>query len=192
MTATSTGVPRPTAETGAWEDILCPGLRVVFVGFNPSLPAWRTGHYYANPGNRFYSLLHEVGLTPHRLRPAEDRTLPRYGIGVTDLVAVPSARSDQVAAGAFRAGVPAARSKLLACAPSAICCNGVGVFTHLFGQPPVGLGRQFGVTLGESAVFVTLSTSGMCNGRSADRLAAFRDVAAFIADLPDPALPTGD
>jgi TDG/mug DNA glycosylase family protein len=36
-----------------WKDVLARDLDVVFVGYNPSRLAWRTGHHYANPGNRF-------------------------------------------------------------------------------------------------------------------------------------------
>ena len=172
--------PPAGTETGAWEDLLRPGLRVVFVGYNPSLPAWRTGHYYANPANRFYRLLCDTGLTPRLLRPDEDRTLPDHGIGATDLLPLPSARADQVPAAAFRAAAAATRARLVACAPRAVCCNGVGVFRHLFGRRPAHLGRQPDLHIGASAVFVVPSTSGLCNGRSAERSAAFRELAAWL------------
>jgi len=68
-------------------DLLRPGLDLVIVGYNPSLPAWRTGRYYANPTNRFYRLLFESGLTPRLLRPEEDHQLLEYGVGATDLLA---------------------------------------------------------------------------------------------------------
>jgi TDG/mug DNA glycosylase family protein len=171
-----------TERTGAWAAILRPGLDVVFVGFNPSLPAWRTGHYYANPGNRFYRLLFESGLTPRLLSPVDDRTLPDFGIGATDLVAVPSARADLVPAGTFRAAAPALLTELAALRPRAVCCNGVGVFRHLFGTVPARLGLQPARRIGASAVFVVPSTSGLANGRAAERLAAFHELAAWLRD----------
>ena len=167
--------------TEAWEDILRPGLRVVFVGFNPSLPAWRTGHYYANPGNRFYRLLYESGLTPRLLTPPEDRTLPDHGIGATDLLPEPSARADLVTADRFRTAAPALLAKLEAHAPRAVCCNGIGVFRHLFGRKPVRLGLQPDLMNGPSAVFVVPSTSGLVNGRAAERLAAFKELADWLS-----------
>ena len=166
--------------TGAWQDILRPGLAVVFVGYNPSLPAWRTGHYYANPGNRFYRLLFDSGLTPRLLTPAEDRTLPNYGIGVTDLLPLPSARADLLRPDRFRAGIPALLAKLDEVRPRAVCCNGIGVYRHLFGRAPARLGKQPGVTLDPSTVFVVPSTSGLVNGRAAERLAAFRELADWL------------
>ena len=176
---------RAMNETGAWQDILRPGLAVVFVGFNPSLPAWRTGHYYANPGNRFYRLLFESGLTPHLLTPAEDRTLPDHGIGATDLVPLPSARAELLPAASFRAAVPALVAKLEAHAPRAVCCNGIGVYRHLFRAAPPRLGLQPDRRVGQSALFVVPSTSGLCNGRATERLAAFNELAAWLAK-PEP------
>lgn len=170
----------PQTPTEGWTPILAPGLDVIFVGFNPSLPAWRTGHYYANPGNRFYRLLFESGLTPRLLAPDEDRTLPDHGIGAVDLLPVPSARAELVPAAEFRAAGPALLARLTVLAPRTVCCNGVGVHRHLFGAAPARLGRQPDRRVGNSAVFVVPSTSGLCNGRSAARLAAFQELATWL------------
>lgn len=67
-------------------DILAPGLRVVIAG---TIAAWHRAeheHYYAGPGNQFWLLLHESGLTPTRLDAEDDHLLPASGIGLTDLV----------------------------------------------------------------------------------------------------------
>lgn len=172
-------LPGPTTETGAWEDILRPGLDVVFVGYNPSLPAWRTGHYYANPANRFYRLLFDCGLTPRLLTPAEDRLLPEFGIGATDLLALPSARADLVPAARFREAVPRLREKLRSVSPRAVCCNGIGVYRYVVGPGPTKLGLQ-PRPFETSALFVVPSTSGLCNGRAAERRAAFEELAAWL------------
>jgi len=67
-------------------DVLGPGLRVVFCGSALGDVSWRRHAYYANPGNRFWQTLAEVGLTPRRLEPREYARLPEWGIGLTDLV----------------------------------------------------------------------------------------------------------
>jgi TDG/mug DNA glycosylase family protein len=67
-------------------DILGPDVRVVIAG---TIAAWDRAdreHYYDGPGNAFWLLLHESGLTARRLAPEEDHLLPTFGIGVTDLV----------------------------------------------------------------------------------------------------------
>jgi TDG/mug DNA glycosylase family protein len=187
MTAMVDPVVPPGTATGAWEDILRPGLRVVFVGYNPSLPAWRTGHYYANPGNRFYRLLFESGLTPRLLTPIEDRTLLEFGIGATDLLADPSALASDIPSHRYRAAASALLAKLEAVAPLAVCFNGLGAFRHCFGRKPGRIGLQPGLVIGSSAVFAVPSTSGLVNGRSAERLAAFRDLAEWLSDAPSDA-----
>src|SRR5262249_51364122 len=89
-----------------WKDVLEPGLDVVFVGYNPSRLAWHTGYHYANPGNRFYHLLHDAGLTPRRFAPSECRDLPRLGIGLADLLHEWSPRADDFPPAAYRAALP--------------------------------------------------------------------------------------
>jgi TDG/mug DNA glycosylase family protein len=70
-------------------DIVAPGLAVLFCGINPSLTSGTTGWHFAHPANRFWRALYEAGLTPRQLRPAEQRDLVRYRLGVTNLVRRP-------------------------------------------------------------------------------------------------------
>src|SRR3990172_4525498 len=80
---TSAG-PRPLP------DYVAPGLRLLFVGINPGLVSAAAGHYYANPRNSFWRLLHGGGLTPVPLLPHDDARLPALGYGLTDIVKRPS------------------------------------------------------------------------------------------------------
>jgi TDG/mug DNA glycosylase family protein len=48
-------------------DYLRPGLKLVFVGFNPGERSARIGHYYAGRGNQFWNFLYESGLVPEML-----------------------------------------------------------------------------------------------------------------------------
>ena len=66
-------------------DILAEGLDVVFCGTAAGRRSAEVGAYYAGRGNKFWPTLHEVGLTPHRLTPAEYAEMPRYKLGLTDL-----------------------------------------------------------------------------------------------------------
>ena len=40
------------------EDILAPGLRVVFCGINPGLSSAGTGFPFAHPANRFWKVIY--------------------------------------------------------------------------------------------------------------------------------------
>jgi TDG/mug DNA glycosylase family protein len=66
-------------------DLLAPDLEVLFCGTAAGHASARRGHYYAGPGNRFWPMLWETGLTPHLFRPQDDYLLPGLGLGLTDL-----------------------------------------------------------------------------------------------------------
>jgi double-stranded uracil-DNA glycosylase len=59
---------------------------IVFCGLAGAESTRTREHYYASPGNNFWECLHLSGLSPHRLRPEEDRTVVDLGLGLTDLV----------------------------------------------------------------------------------------------------------
>jgi len=143
-------------------DLLEPGLRLVFIGFNASLHAARTGHYYSRPANRFWGLLREVGLVPSDFTSDRDAELPSLGIGMTDLVKRPTGGVDEVSREEFRAGVVQVCEKLERFRPAVVCCVGRGVFAWLAGRPSVGWGIQPTAVAG-ARVFVMPSTSGRAN-----------------------------
>lgn len=75
-----------TWEKHSTPDLLKPGLHILFVGLNPGRKSAAQGHNFAGPGNHFWRLLHESGLTPDRLRPEEEEKLLQYGLGITNIV----------------------------------------------------------------------------------------------------------
>lgn len=85
--------PQPTTQstdlTGGGEyivpDVLQPCLTLVFCGTAPSRISAAHRAYYANPQNKFWRTLFQVGLTPRQLAPAEHRQVAEFGIGLTDL-----------------------------------------------------------------------------------------------------------
>lgn len=87
--STSAMSREPPDLTGAGEylvpDVLQPGLTLVLVGTAPSRISAAQRAYYANPTNKFWRTLHEVGLTPRPLRPSEYPLLLQFGIGLTDV-----------------------------------------------------------------------------------------------------------
>ena len=115
--------------------LLRPGLKAVFVGYNPGLTSGRTGHHFAGPGNNFWTLLHEVGLTPHRLLPEEETELLELGLGITNLVTHVTRSSSGLTWAQMRAGGAELRARLLSLAPGRIVCLGKDVFRALVDQP---------------------------------------------------------
>jgi TDG/mug DNA glycosylase family protein len=164
---------------------------VLFCGYNPSIPAYRSGHYYANPSNRFYHLLHVSGLTPRLLTPAEDALLLGFGIGVTDLCSIPSAMAHDLPAKKFAAGAEALAALVGACWPRVLCCNGYGVFRALLGTTPQRPGLQKAQQFEGVPVFAVPSSSGAASVLTAVRISAWRELASYTtedsASSPDPA-----
>lgn len=66
-------------------DVIEPGLCAVLCGSAAGAVSARRGLPYAGPGNRFWAILHDAGLTPRRLTPPEFRELASFGLGLTDL-----------------------------------------------------------------------------------------------------------
>lgn len=82
-------------------DLLVPGLKLVFCGTAASRKSAERGHYYAGPGNRFWPLLAETGLTPHLFRPEDDGRMLGLGIGFTDLAKEVSGMDRDIPAQAY-------------------------------------------------------------------------------------------
>jgi TDG/mug DNA glycosylase family protein len=75
-------------------DLLRPGLDLVICGTAAGAVSAARGAYYANPGNRFWSILAETGLTPRRFRPEEFPALLDLGIGLTDICKTAAGQDD--------------------------------------------------------------------------------------------------
>lgn len=164
-------------------DIIAPGLAVLFVGFNPSVMAGLTGHYYARPGNRFWTMLYRAGLTPRLYTPQEDRALLDLGLGITDLCPVPTPGVDDVPKALAAAGRAALTAKIARYRPRIVCFNGKATYTAYFGRPPAAWGLQPD-RIGASLVFVVPSSSGRANAVSRAREDAFVALGELVRAAP--------
>lgn len=153
--------PTMTVQQPVLPDVLAPGLRVVFCGTQAGAASARLAAYYAGPGNKFWQVLHAVGLTPRRLAPEEYRDVLDYGIGLTD-VAKSSAGPDS----ALRlADVDAAGlvGRIAEYKPRLLAFNGKRAAQAILGFGPLVYGLQ-PATLAQAMVFVLPSTSGAAAG----------------------------
>lgn len=157
----------------ALADILGPRLRVVIAGTIAARDRADREHYYATPGNAFWLLLHESGLTPRLLAADEDHLLPSFGIGLTDLVGTDEGfdlRGFDRTLRRSRAGVLAFVSKTAATA-----------YARAAGERlPRGYGELPWQVAGRPA-FVLPGPSGANNGMPLPlRIAMWRDLADFL------------
>jgi TDG/mug DNA glycosylase family protein len=142
------------------DDVLEPGLRVLFCGINPGLYTAWAGHHFARPGNRFWPALHLSGFTPRLLDPSEQGELPALGLGVTNLVARTTARADELTPAELEAGARALRAKLERFRPRWLAVLGTGAYRTAFTRPRATVGEQPEPIEG-TRVWVLPNTSGL-------------------------------
>jgi TDG/mug DNA glycosylase family protein len=123
-------------------ELLRPGLKLVFCGYNPSLTSGRSGHHYAHPGNRFWRVLSASGITDRLYEPQEDETLLDLGIGFTNLCSRPTRRADELTQEEIRSGALALRQKLEQFRPQVVAYSGIGVYKWFRATSKVGWGVQ--------------------------------------------------
>lgn len=94
-------------------DLLPESPRAVCVGINPAPPSVAAGHYFqGRQGRRFYARLRQAGVIPPKTSGFEDDDAVAMGIGFTDVVKRPTARSDEVPDSEMRHGVDLLRARL--------------------------------------------------------------------------------
>ncbi len=159
-------------------------MRVLFVGINPGVRSSLTGHHFAGYSNRFWKLLYESRLVDEPITYADDRRLPEWGFGITNLVARPTPGIDTLRPEEFAAGAKALRRKVRRAQPRLVALVGVTLFRALFGRrasEPVTLGLQT-ERLEGVRVFVLPNPSGRnANFSYQEMLTAFRRLARHAA-----------
>jgi TDG/mug DNA glycosylase family protein len=141
-------------------DLLQPGLRLVFCGTAAGRRSADEGAYYAHPGNLFWRALHQSGLTPRCLKPAEFPQLLTYGTGLTDLAKRHAGNDSELPRDAF--DVPALTAKIEHHAPRMLAFTSKNAARTVLGHA-VDYGLQV-ERLGASGVFVLPSPSGQARG----------------------------
>jgi TDG/mug DNA glycosylase family protein len=162
-------------------DRIRPGVRILFVGINPGIRSAETGHHFAGYSNRFWKLLFESRLVPGRVTYEDDRRLPEFGYGITNICARPTPGIDTLLPREFLTGRATLRRKIARYKPAVVAMVGVTVFRAMFPhhKGPVTLGRQR-ENIGGSAVFVLPNPSGRnANFSYAEMLSAFRALKKF-------------
>ena len=142
------------------EDVLPHGLKLVFCGTALSRVSAEKRAYYANPGNQFWAALYRVGLTPHQLKPEDYASLPRYGIGLTDLCKSEYGQDAELSKDAFDRN--AFEQKILQAKPATVAFTSKRAAAEYLNKPvgnvDYGLQSQ---TIGETELFTLSSPSGL-------------------------------
>jgi mismatch-specific thymine-DNA glycosylase len=168
-------------------DCVRPPVRILFVGINPGVRSALIGHHFAGYSNRFWKLLFDAKLVPERLRAEDDRRLPEWGLGITNLIPRATPGIDTLRRDEYAAGERLLRRKVRRWRPEVVVFVGVTLFRAVFGGPagaPIRLGLQRDTFEG-ARVFVVPNPSGRnANFSYLEMLAAFRRLARLKPSLP--------
>ena len=145
----------PKTRMAILPDVLRPNLKVVFCGTAAGDKSARAGAYYAGPQNKFWDILHRVGLIPRRLLPQEFEKLLDYGIGLTDLIKTRFGADNKLIFS--EKDKEELQAKINRLPPRVLAFNGKRAAQEYFGRA-VDYGRQQ-EPIGETLVFVLPSTS---------------------------------
>jgi TDG/mug DNA glycosylase family protein len=148
------------------EDLVGPGLKLLFVGINPGLWTAATGAHFARPGNRFYPALAAAGITEYEIRAGEGMSEPdrrhliSRGIGITNLAPRATARAAELSAEELRHGAVRLADRVAEWQPRVVAVAGISAYRQAFGRPKATLGRQPDDLAG-AALWVVPNPSGL-------------------------------
>ncbi|MGB2714673.1 MAG: mismatch-specific DNA-glycosylase [Vicinamibacterales bacterium] len=172
-------------------DRIKPGVRVLFVGINPGVRSAITGHHFAGYSNRFWKLLYDSALVSEPITYRDDRRLPDWGFGITNLIARPSPGIDSLSRQEYLDGWKTLSAKVRRYRPEFVALVGVTLYRAVLPLleteaarsdvvSPV-LGLQPRVVHG-ARVFVLPNPSGRnANYSYAEMLEAFRALRRQLA-----------
>jgi len=141
------------------DDVIAPGLDVLFCGINPGLYSGAVGHHFARPGNRFWKALHLAGFTPEVLSPFDDRRLLDLGLGITNLVGRTTRSAAELTTDELREGARSLERKVRRSGPRFLAFLGMSAYRTAFQRPKAALGRQQ-ESIGAAAIWLLPNPSG--------------------------------
>lgn len=163
-------------------DYLHPGLKLLFVGFNPSIRSGELGHHFASPNNRFWKILNAAGLTPRQYLPVEDASLLNLGYGLTNIAARPTRAAADVTTAEYSAGRELLRHKIELYTPRVVCFVGKGVYQIYSRQKQVDWGLQTSQEVPGVIDFVAPSSSGLVRLSMEEIVAIYRQLSEYLGN----------
>lgn len=165
------------------DDLVGPGLKLLFVGINPGLWTAAVNTHFAHPGNRFYPALARAGISGYEIdraagMSAADREhLIGRGVGITNLVQRATARADELSRAELRGGGERLRRFVAEHRPAVVAIAGITAYRDAFGERGAAAGRQADTlesaeTWSGAALWVVPNPSGLNAHETVESLAA--------------------
>jgi TDG/mug DNA glycosylase family protein len=172
------------------DDLVGPGLRLLFVGINPGLWTAAVKTHFAHPA--------AAGITDHEvdrvagMTDADREHLLARGIGITNLVRRASARASELSAEELREGGERLQRFVAEQRPAVVAIAGVTAYRDAFGERGAALGRQpdtldSAARWSGAALWVVPNPSGLNAHETVATLAAAYAAPAAEAGVIDPA-----
>lgn len=173
-------------------DILDYGLKILFIGYNPGILSASSGHHYAHRSNRFWKLLYDSGLTPHKFDAVEDKSILDLGYGSTNIVDRPSKMESDIKPEEFRVGAQCLYELIKDVKPKVACFIGLGVYrrfaSNILDIPvtkiKINTGIQQNGIVEGTLDFICSSTSGLNTIPYTEQLKCFRELKKLVVEMP--------
>ncbi len=162
-------------------DHLKPNLDILFVGFNPSIRSAETGHHFANPNNRFWTILHQAGITPRKFHPTEDIKLLDLGYGLTNIVPRPTKAAQEITKEEYLEGRAALIDKIKFSQPKVVCFVGKGVYLEYCGKRESSWRTQETSVVPGTLDFVAPSSSGLVRMKIEEIVKIYSELPKIVA-----------
>jgi double-stranded uracil-DNA glycosylase len=163
-------------------DHLKEDLKILFVGFNPSIRSSELGHHFANPNNRFWRILFEAGLTPRKYDAAEDAKLLDIGYGFTNIVQRPTKAADEITKEEYKEGREILKKKVEQLKPKIVCFVGKGVYQQYSGLKAIQWGRQATGIVPSVIDFVAPSSSGLVRMKMEEIVDIYKGLCPILSE----------
>lgn len=180
------------------DDLVGPGLRLLFVGINPGLWTAAVKTHFAHPTNRFYPALATAGITGYEvdrvagMTDADRAHLVARGVGITNLVRRATARASELSREELCEGSTRLQRFVADHRPAVVAIAGVTAYRDAFGERGAVLGRQpetldSAIRWSGAALWVVPNPSGLnAHETVATLAAAYAAPAAEAGVVPPP------
>ena len=151
---------------GTLPDLIGPGTRLLFVGFNPGLRSVAVQAPFSLRSNRFWATLYRAGIldrvvdASQGMDDADRAHIIARGVGLTSLVRRATARADELTPAELVAGAAALESRVAAAPPHVVAILGITAYRIAFGVKSALRGEQ-SARIADVPIWVVPNPSGL-------------------------------